>query len=73
MTSRTTRSLVALLGCVGCGTDPSPEGPPLTGEAFTLRWGPVLVEPGTEGTQCMILDVGNESAIGVHELSLIHI
>jgi Copper type II ascorbate-dependent monooxygenase, C-terminal domain len=64
MTSR----IMLLAALIGCGTDPGPDGPELTGDAFTLQWGPVLVEPGTEGTQCMVFDVGNESTVGIHEI-----
>jgi hypothetical protein len=50
-----------------CGTD-APSGPALTGEDFALRWGPVTVGPGEEGTRCMTIDVGNEESIFVHQI-----
>jgi hypothetical protein len=52
---------------IGCGTM-APQGPELTGESFTLTWGPRLIEPGVEGTECVILDVGNDAPIRVHEI-----
>jgi hypothetical protein len=56
-----------VVGVAACGTD-GPTGPALTGEEFTLRWGPITVAPGEEGTQCMTIDVGNEESIFVHQI-----
>jgi hypothetical protein len=62
---------------VGCKKDDgtsgddtnTPDGPPaLTGDKFTLEWGPVNVPPGEENTQCIVAKLSNDSAIKVHQL-----
>ncbi|MFN0245305.1 MAG: hypothetical protein ACKV2T_00270 [Kofleriaceae bacterium] len=62
------RSFALVLSLLAaCGTDAAP-GPVLTGESFSLMWGPVTVGPGEEGTQCVILDVGNDETVKIHEI-----
>jgi len=41
---------------------------PLTGTKYTLQWGPVTVQPHFEGTQCVILQLSNDTDIKVHQL-----
>jgi hypothetical protein len=57
---------LALGACASEG-DP-PTGPELTGETFTVNWGPVTVEPGGENTQCVTVDLGNEAPAKIHEI-----
>jgi hypothetical protein len=52
----------------GGGDDQPPDAPVLDGEKFTLKWGPVTVQPGEENTQCIWLKLSNETAIKVHQL-----
>jgi hypothetical protein len=35
---------------------------------YSLRWGPVTVQPGQEATQCIWLRLSNDAAISVHQL-----
>lgn len=58
--------LVAALAIAACGNQAN--GPELTGESYTITWGPVTVDANVEGTQCIIVDLGNESAVAIHEL-----
>ena len=44
------------------------DAPPLSGEKFSLSWGPVTVAPGEEGTKCIWLRLGNDTPIKVHQL-----
>ena len=65
--------LVATWGLVvGCGSshtgNPSPDVPPLSGDKYTLDWGPVTVHPSEENTQCIWLRLSNASAIKVHQI-----
>ncbi|MEO8699617.1 MAG: hypothetical protein ABI867_06215 [Kofleriaceae bacterium] len=59
--------IAALLA--GCAASPEPAtGPELTGETFSIAWGPLEIEPGGEGTRCVTLDVGNATAVQIHQL-----
>jgi copper type II ascorbate-dependent monooxygenase-like protein len=68
-------SLCLLFACGGSdsggggGDDqPAPDAPPLSGEKFSLSWGPVTVQPGEEGTKCIWMHLANDTAIKVHQL-----
>jgi hypothetical protein len=63
-------SLVACGNSGGAGGDdsPMPDAPMFAGEKFTLSYGPVTVQPGEEGTQCVWLRLGNTSAIKVNSM-----
>jgi hypothetical protein len=60
---------IALLAA--CGTSPGTgddddDTPP--GETYSLKWGPVMVQPGQENTQCVTLRLSNTTPIKVHEM-----
>ncbi len=57
----------AIAVVAGCATDGA-SGPALTGESYTLTWGPVMVAPGTEATRCVVLDVGNDQPTKIHQI-----
>jgi hypothetical protein len=57
--------VLALCGPAGCGGS-EPEIPPP--EMFRLQWGPVVVPPGVEHTECVVVDVGNAAEIDVHRI-----
>ena len=44
------------------------DAPPLTGDKYSLTWGPVTVQPGVENTQCIVARLSNASDIMVHQL-----
>lgn len=54
---------------MACGADGGDEGPPpLTGELYSLRYGPITVQPGVEATRCVNLRLSNTAAIKVHQM-----
>ena len=58
-----------LLAVVACGADGGDDGPPpLTGDLYSLRYGPITVQPGDEATRCVNLRLSNTGAIKVHQL-----
>ena len=71
-----------LLACVNvlsaCGGSDDPPGgvadarpadaPPLTGEKFSLRYGPTTIMPGQEGTKCIWMRLSNDTPIKVRQL-----
>ncbi len=59
--------LSALFACGG-GSDSPPDAPELTGEKFSMTWGPVNVPPGTEETQCIWKRLENTEEIKVHQM-----
>jgi hypothetical protein len=62
---------LALLSTTACGKDPSSGNDTdagFTGDNYSLKWGPVEVAPGNEGTQCIWMRLGNETEIKVHSL-----
>jgi hypothetical protein len=59
-------SLLALAAC--SSDDATPTGPALTGETFSVSWGPVELAPGEEGTRCITVDAGNDAAVQIHQL-----
>jgi hypothetical protein len=55
----------------GGGDDMTTPDAPSTepgGTAYSLQWGPVMVDPNIEDTQCVILNLGNANEIKVHEI-----
>jgi hypothetical protein len=64
-------ALVTLACCaVACGKGPKTyaDAPMLSGDKYTLTWGPVTVPPLTENTQCVVLNLNNPTPIEVHDL-----
>ena len=63
-------SLIACGKSNGGGDDQtSPDGPPaITGDKYSLSWGPVLVPAGQENTQCIVVQLSNTAAIKVHQI-----
>lgn len=64
---------IGLSGCSsnddGAGGADGPGGPTmLNGEKYTATWGPVLVQPGTENTQCAVVTLDNDKPIKVHQM-----
>jgi hypothetical protein len=64
---------------VACGKSPTTgnngpdanvfaDGPPLSGDKYSLSWGPVTVPAGHEDTQCIWMKLGNDTEIKVHQL-----
>src|SRR5687768_14024444 len=48
--------------------DDAPTGPALTGETFSVTWGPIEIQPGEEGTRCATVEAGNDTAVQIHQL-----
>jgi hypothetical protein len=65
-------TLCALLGCgkspPGGGDDTTTDAPPLSGDKYSLSWGPVPVQPGVEDTQCIWVHLNNDAEIDVHQM-----
>ncbi len=59
-----------LLAVAACGTEAEGDDgpPPLTGDLYSLRYGPITVPPGKEDTQCVNLRLSNTTAIKVHQM-----
>ena len=59
-----------LLAVMACETDGGGDDgpPPLTGDLYSLRYGPITVQPGDEDTQCVKLRLSNTGAIKVHQM-----
>src|SRR4051812_10160245 len=84
MSSRLTTLSFGLLLAAGCGsvtTETTPTGSTgsggstsastgsgVTGESYTVKFGPVKVASGAEHTQCMTLRLGNPAAIHVGKI-----
>ena len=73
------RIALLLVVFAACGKDPGSnnngpdanvfgDGPPLSGDKYSLTWGPVNVQPGVEDTQCIWMKLGNDAEIKVHQL-----
>lgn len=62
---------LALPACGGEG-EGEPDGPSgptmLNGEKYTATWGPLTVQPGSEDTQCAVLELGNDKPLKIHEM-----
>ena len=53
----------------GCGKQEGPsDAPMLSGDRYSVTWGPVEVAAGKEDTQCIWLRLSNTSEIKVHQL-----
>jgi hypothetical protein len=50
------------------GPDYTADAPPLSGDKYSLTWGPVDVQPGEENTQCIWLRLNNDAEIDVHQI-----
>jgi hypothetical protein len=71
-------SVVSLLATVAChkattggggGDDMgTPDAPSLVGEKYTITWGPVMVPPGMESTQCIWVKLPNTGVLKVHQM-----
>jgi hypothetical protein len=69
-------SLLSVIVIAGChktttgGDDDTtnPDAPSLTGEKYTITWGPLTIPAGQEDTQCIWVKVPNTEAIKVHEM-----
>jgi len=69
------RLALAIVLLAACGKDPvnttmgpTADAPPLSGDKFSLTWGPVDVMPGVEDTQCIWVRLGNDAEIEVHQM-----
>jgi hypothetical protein len=73
------RLALLLVVSVACGKSPTTgnngpdanvfgDGPPLSGDKYSLTWGPVTVPAGKEDTQCIWMKLGNDTEIKVHQL-----
>ena len=63
--------LFACGGSTGTGDDDGTtqmDAPPLTGDKYTLEYGPLTVAPGQEATKCVNLKLSNTAAIKVHQM-----
>ncbi len=66
-------SLALLFGCGGSGgggggDDAPPDAPGLSGDKYSVSFGPVTVNPGQENTQCIQVRLSNASPIKVHQM-----
>ena len=64
-------SFLAVAAVAACGTESTGDGdddPPLTGDKYELRYGPVTVPPGVEATKCINVRLSNTAAIKVHQM-----
>ncbi len=61
---------------VGCQKSPgttgddtvAPDAPGLTGDKYSVTWGPLNVPPGLEDTQCIWVRLSNDMPIKVHQM-----
>jgi hypothetical protein len=61
-------AVLAACGSSHSSGNPNADAPPLTGDKYTLTWGPVDVPPGQESTQCIWVHLPNTAEIKVHQL-----
>ncbi len=64
-------SLSLLYGCGGSGggdDDAPADAPGLSGEKYSVLFGPISVTPGQENTQCIQVRLSNAAAIKVHQM-----
>ena len=59
---------LVVVGCGETGTADDDGPPPLTGDLYSLKYGPIIVPPGMEDTQCVNLRLSNTAAIKVHQM-----
>jgi len=62
------RRVVLCLLLAACGNEAARPDAGLTGDMFSMKWGPVSVDPGKEDTQCIWMRLNNETEIKVHGL-----
>lgn len=62
------RFVFACVVIAGCGSEAARPDSGLTGNMFSMKWGPVDVNPGKEDTQCIWMRLDNETEIKVHGL-----
>lgn len=62
------RRVVFVFALAACGSPSVSPDAGLTGEMFSMKWGPVDVTPGKEDTQCIWMRLDNETEIKVHGL-----
>jgi hypothetical protein len=63
--------LISLAACgssANQGDDAPPDGPPISGDRYTLTFGPVAVAPGVEDTRCVTLRLGNPTPLKIHSI-----
>lgn len=53
--------------CDGGGEETPVDGNP-GGQVYTLTWGPIEVPPGEEDTRCVVLPLGNDIPVKIHEI-----
>ncbi|MEO8707168.1 MAG: hypothetical protein ABI867_44485 [Kofleriaceae bacterium] len=58
----------SLVACGGGDTESPPDAPGLSGDLYSVTWGPVTVQPGQENTQCIQVRLTNAAAIKVHQM-----
>ena len=66
-------SALPLAACVlaGCKSEPPKnfqDAAALSGTPYTITWGPVLVQPSVEDTQCIWMPLSNTAPIKVHQM-----
>jgi hypothetical protein len=66
-------SAAPFAACVlaGCKNEPAKnfqDAAAISGTPYTITWGPVMVQPGVEDTQCIWMPLGNQASIKVHQL-----
>lgn len=62
-------SILISTSLVACsGGDSSPDAPSLSGDKYSLTFGPVTVQPGQENTQCIQTRLSNTTPIKVHDM-----
>ena len=61
-------SLSLLFACGGEGADPPADAPGLSGDKYSVTFGPVTVQPGQENTQCVQARLTNAAPIKVHQM-----
>src|SRR5688572_8082239 len=52
----------------GGGDDSTPDAPGLSGDKYSVTFGPVTVQPGQENTQCIQARLSNDAPIKVHQM-----
>ncbi len=60
--------LFACGGGGGSGDDTTPDAPTLSGDKYSLDYGPIQVQPGEENTKCIQLRLSNDVPIKVHDM-----